>query len=953
MPDCSRFAQRLAQARPELFQSALAAIEQPFGAGAMRTYLDRELPADEAALKRTLRRLRQEVMLRVLLRDLSARAPLAEVVASMSDLAELSIGYALKYLCLWQEAQHGTPTANGARQELLVVGMGKLGGRELNVSSDIDLIFVYPEEGDRASPGEARRPLSNHEYFTRLGRKLINALADVTEDGQVFRVDMRLRPNGDSGPLACSFDALENYFIAEGREWERYAWIKARVVAASGNSAPAAGGGSTSAGSGNSTLAGNGNSTLAGSGSSTLAGSGNFTLAGGGSARVAAGCRDLAGELAAIARPFVFRKYLDFGAFAAMRSLHAQIRAEVARRDLAGHVKLGPGGIREIEFIAQAFQLIRGGRDPELQTRPTLEVLALLQKKGLLPAEAVAELSAAYDFLRRLEHRLQYLDDAQTHELPPDRGDQALVATAMGFDNYADFMTRLDVHREQVSHHFDGVFAGPVQDVHPCTPLWLQGLDADAAHERLAVLGFTDTGAALARLTGARASPRYLQLPEASRERFDALVPRVIELAARAVAPAAALARALDLLDTISRRGAYLALLHEYPQALEKVVQLLAASGWAAAYVTRHPLLLDELLDARTLYAPPDWKEFAASLRAQLARHQDDPERLMDVLREAHHAQVFHLLAQDLAGQLTVEVLADHLSALADLMLAITLELCWAQLRNRHREAPRFAIVAYGKLGGKELGYASDLDIIFLYGDADARAPELYSRLAQRINTWLTAATPSGVLFETDLRLRPNGASGLMVSSVDAFREYQEKDAWVWEHQALTRARYCAGDADVGAAFEAERIAILRRRRDADVLRREVVSMRQQMRDAHPNRSGLFDLKHDRGGMIDIEFIVQYLVLAQAQRHPQLCGNLGNIALLKMAGEFGLIPLAAAMTVRDGYREYRRLQHAERLNGAPYARVEHGPLQPYIDATLDLWQAVFASGTNAPASAQC
>ena len=902
----SRYAQRLAQARPEMYQAALAAIEQPFGAAAMRAYLAQQQIGDEDALKRALRQLRQQVMLRVLLRDLSGRAALAEVVSSMSDLAELSLGCALARLSVWLEAQHGTPMANGKRQELIVVGMGKLGGRELNVSSDIDLIFVYPEEGETvgctAAPegGAAPRLLSNHEYFTRLGRRLINVIADLTEDGQVFRVDMRLRPNGDSGPLVCSFDALENYFIAEGREWERYAWIKARVVAASG----------------------------------------------------AQDHSGLARALGAVARPFVFRKYLDFGAFAAMRSLHAQIRAEVARRDLAGHVKLGPGGIREIEFIAQAFQLIRGGRDMELQIRPTLEVLALLPKKSLLPQQAVAELGAAYDFLRRLEHRLQYLDDAQTHELPEEAEDQALIAAAMGFDDYAALMHRLDALREQVSRHFDGVFAGPEQDEHACAPLWSGELDAEAAHERLCALGFTDAGAALARLAGARASQRYQQLPEASRERYDALLPRVIELAAKASAPEAALARTLDLLDSISRRSSYLALLYEYPQSLEKVVQLLAASGWAAAYVTRHPLLLDELLDARTLYAAPDWNELAATLHAQLARHEGDTERQMDVLREAHHAQVFRLLAQDLAGQLTVEALADHLSALADLMLAITLQVCWAQLRNHHREAPRFAIIAYGKLGGKELGYASDLDIIFLYDDDDARAPELYARLAQRVNSWLTSATPSGVLFETDLRLRPNGAGGLMVSSMDAFREYQEKDAWVWEHQALTRARYCAGDAAVGAAFEAERSAILRRSRDAEALRREVVSMRAQMFDAHPNKSELFDLKHDRGGMIDIEFIVQYLVLAHAYRHPQLTGNLGNIALLKMAGELGLIPLETAMTVRDGYREYRRRQHAERLNGAPYARVEHAPLQRYIDATLQLWKTVFPEGANEPAKTQ-
>ena len=909
----SRYAQRLAQARPELFQAALASIDEPFDADAMRACLARETPGDEDALKRTLRQLRQQVMLRVLLRDLSGRAPLAEVMASMSDLAELSLAYALEYLGPWLEAQHGTPTAEGGRQELLVVGMGKLGGRELNVSSDIDLIFVYPEEGDTAlsagapSSGSAPRRLSNHEYFIRLGRRLINALADITEDGQVFRVDMRLRPNGDSGPLVCSFDALENYFIAEGREWERYAWIKARVVAASGEANAFAGSGAT------------------------------------------AKANELARALGAVARPFVFRKYLDFGAFAAMRSLHAQIRAEVARRDLVGHVKLGPGGIREIEFIAQAFQLIRGGRDADLQARPTLEVLALLQKKGLLSAEAVAELHAAYDFLRRVEHRLQYLDDAQTHDLPTGGDDQALVAAAMGFDDYAEFMRRLDAHRERVSRHFDDVFAAPAQDEHACAPLWNGKLNAHAAEGQLRTLGFADAGDALARLAAARASPRYAQLPETSRERYDALLPRVIELAAMAGAPEAALARTLDLLEAISRRSSYLALLYEYPQALEKVVQLLSASGWAAAYVTRHPLLLDELLDARTLYAAPDWKEFAAYLRALLARHEDDTERQMDVLREAHHAQVFRLLAQDLAGQLTVEVLADHLSALADLMLTITLELCWAQLRNRHREAPRFAVIAYGKLGGKELGYASDLDIIFLYQDDDARAPQLYARLAQRLNSWLTSTTASGVLFETDLRLRPNGEGGLMVSSVEAFREYQEKDAWVWEHQALTRARYCAGDAAVGAAFEAERIAILRRRRDPETLRREVVAMRARMLDAHPNESGLFDLKHDRGGMIDIEFIVQYLVLAHAHRYPQLTGNLGNIALLKIAGELGLIPLATAMTARDGYREYRRLQHAQRLNGAQYARVEQEPLRAYIEAALKLWDIVFAASSRAPA----
>ncbi len=889
----SRYAQRLAQARPEWLQDAADNIEHAFDADTMRARLAAQAIGDETALKRALRQLRQQVMLRVLLRDLSGRASLAEVVASMSDLAEASIACALAQLAPALEAQYGTPTANGERQELLVIGMGKLGGRELNVSSDIDLIFAYPEEGETA--GGSARTLSNHEYFTRLGRRLISALAEVTEDGQVFRVDMRLRPNGDAGPLACSFDALEHYFVAEGREWERYAWIKARVVA---TSAPA------------------GHAQPADAG------------------------------LGAIVRPFVFRKYLDFGAFAAMRALHAQIRAEVARRDFAEHVKLGPGGIREIEFIAQAFQLIRGGREQDLQIRPTLEVLALLAKKGLMPAAAVAELAAAYDFLRRVEHRLQYLDDAQTHELPDSVDDRAGIAAAMGFADYPAFLVALDAHRQKVSQQFEGVFAGPGEDEHACAPLWAGGLESESALVQLGRLGYADPAAALSRLDAARASSRYAQLAEASRERYDALLPRVIDAAAKARSPEAALARTLDLLEAISRRGSYLALLHEYPQALDKVVQLVSASSWAAAYVTRHPLLLDELLDPRALYAAPDWQEFGASLRAQLARDAGDAERQMNLLREAHHAQVFRLLAQDLAGLLTVEVLADHLSALADTMLAVVLELCWAQLRSRHREVPRFAVIGYGKLGGKELGYASDLDIIFVYDDEDARAPELYARLAQRINTWLTTATPSGVLFDTDLRLRPNGASGLMVSSIDALRQYQEKDAWVWEHQALTRARYSAGDAAVGAAFEAERSAILQRVRDPAALRREVVAMREKMHDAHPNKSDLFDLKHDRGGMIDIEFIVQYLVLAHAARYPQLTANLGNIALLKMAGELGLIPLATAMSVRDAYREYRRLQHARRLNGEPYARVEHAPVTDYIAATLELWKTVLASGSG-------
>jgi len=843
----------------------------------MQALLKSHNAGDESALRTALRRLRQRVMLRVLARDLGGLAGLGEVCDTMSALAEVSLAAALEVLEPALEAELGAPVAGGRRQKLIVVGMGKLGGGELNVSSDIDLVFVYPEEGET----RGRRSVGNHEFFDRLGRKLIAALDEAADEGRVFRVDMRLRPWGEDGPLATSFDALERYFVAQGREWERCAWIKARSLSG-----------------------------------------------------------DQADALAAIVRPFVFRKYLDYGAFAAVRELHAQIRAEVARRELSDHVKLGPGGIREIEFIAQVFQLIRGGRDASLQLRPTLGVLALLAQKGLLPPQTATELTDAYVFLRRLEHRLQYLEDAQTHRLPSGDEDRQLIARSMGFGSWPALDAALESHRARVSRHFEDVFSTEGTPRHALAPLWRE---RGRAEGRLAELGFRNPSDTAARLEAIRAGGRYSNLPQASRERFDALAPRIIEEASRHKNPDATLARCMDLIETVSRRAAYLALLDEHPQALARLAALMSASSWAAEYLNRHPIVLDELLDARMLLAPPDWDGFARDLRRQLAQFAGDAERQMDALREAHHGQVFRLLAQDLLGTLTVERLADHLSDLADLILQITLGLCWTQLRGRHAEEPRFAIIGYGKLGGKELGYASDLDIIFLHDDQHEQAPEVYARLAQRLNHWLTARTGAGVLFETDLRLRPDGASGLMVSSIEAFRRYQRESAWVWEHQALTRARFCAGDATVGAAFEAERRAILQMKRDETKLRQEVLAMRQNLLDGHPNRSDLFDLKHDRGGMIDIEFIVQYLVLAHAHRHTELVANTGNIALLKLAAELGLIPADAAENVASAYREFRRHQHGLRLNGAKYARVPPTEVKNEIVATLALWRKVFGN----------
>jgi len=790
---------------------------------------------DEAAFKRRLRRLRQRVLLRTMARDLEGLADLAEVCATTSALAELTIRAALQWL---------------REEELIVVAMGKLGGGELNVSSDIDLVFVHP--GTRENPADPKQ-------LERRGRKLIALLSEVTGDGFAFRVDMRLRPYGDSGALVSSFEALEAYFVAQGREWERYAWIKARPVSGS-----------------------------------------------------------MHNELAEIVRPFVYRKYLDYGTLEAMRRLHAEVRRDVARRELAGHVKLGPGGIREIEFIAQALQLVRGGRDAELTARPTLSVLGLLSRKRHLPEIAIQELTQAYVFLRNVEHRLQYLDDAQTHELPVEPEDRARLAQMANFASWEAFLAALNTHRQAVTRHFQAVFAEPGAENEPKP--WPD-------HPRLAAL---------------RTGQRYLQLPEDSKRRFDALIPALAHAAAATADPDTTLARGLDLVEAIARRAAYLALLAERPEALERVVRMIGASSWAAQFVTQHPLLLDELLDDRVLYSAPDWRELEANLRASLAAAGGDVERQMNVVREHHQSQLFRLLAQDLAGLLTVEVLADHLSQLADLVLHVSLDTCWAQLPTRHREQARFAVIAYGKLGGKELGYASDLDMVFLFDDPGERAEENYLRLAQRYNNWLSANTSSGPLFETDLALRPSGSKGLLVSSLSGFDEYQERSAWSWEHQALTRARYCAGDRSVGDSFELIRKKILERERDPLALAREVLAMRERIHAAHPNKSGLFDLKHDRGGMIDIEFTVQYLVLAHSHGHQELTRNLGNIALLRIAADLGLIDKDIAEKCRDAYRDFRRLQHALRLNGAQYARVPFEQVTAKAEAVRNLWQAVFS-----------
>lgn len=975
----SRWRVRLANARPTWAAECegIAASRLDRNAIESRLAIERgEAWRDEAHLFAGLRNLRAKTLAALIDRDLDGRADLAEVMEATTALAEVAIGEALVFLSRELAARHGVPCgrASNEAQDLVVIGMGKLGGGELNVSSDIDLIFVYREDGETTGRvdggGLARDPasapvriISNEEFFTRLGRKLIAALAEVTADGFVFRVDMRLRPDGDSGPLVTHFAMLERYLISSARDWERFAWIKARVV----------------------------------------------------SPRVfaAAPSSDADAGIAAdralfdLVKPFVYRRYLDFGAIDALRKLHDQIREESARREAVRSertsryataqgaasgsvsraistrvstridVKLGRGGIREIEFIAQHFQLIRGGRDPALRLRPTLATLAALVCEELIDETVAARLREAYIFLRNVEHRLQYLDDAQTHTLPSrDAVDDCDRIAAMcahlvdaqsnAADRAADFdalLAVLETHRSFVAARFDGVFgfdeeetAVDDEDKRPSgVDLWSAFSDASPVYARdeaaaaqvraqLAASGFDPPDGAFARLAALARSARLRTIAKATRARLDSLMPRVIESAGTEPDPTATLGRWFDLIEAIAGRSAYLALLEEFSVARHAVTRLLSASPWAAQYLTRHPLLLDDLIDARDAEQGPrdpaawaaHWRQVAATLSAQLDETAPDAERQMDVLRETHHAETFRLLIDDLEGLLTIEALSDQLSALADLILEAAIGSCWSSLARqgideRKQGAPTFAVIGFGKLGGKELGYASDLDLVFLYDDRDEAdqglAVQRYARFAQRLNLWLTARTTAGALFDIDLRLRPDGAAGLVVSSFASWSAYERREhdvgAWTWEHQALTRARFCAGDRALGDAFEAERIAILSDRAPDEEgrarLRADIVAMRQKMHDGHPNRSGLFDLKHDEGGMVDIEFSVQYLVLAFGNVHRELLANAGNIALLARAADAGLIDGADAHGAADAYRVYRARQHASRL-ADPMAR---------------------------------
>ena len=872
---------------------------------------------DEAQFMADLRLARQRLMLWLAFRDLNGLADLKEVTHSLSHFAEFAVHHALTFIHQDLQSRFGIPWSESTQSEmpLMVVGMGKLGGLELNLSSDIDLIFLYEHEGETR---DGPKSLSHHEWFTRMGKRLIKLLSEHDANGFVFRVDMRLRPNGDSGPLVCSLDMLEEYLLVQGREWERYAWIKGRLIA-------------------------------------PLPGTKDH-----------AHCEK---SLEQLIRPFVYRRHLDYGVIASIRDLHAQIQREAEKRS-AGHqgrshdIKLGRGGIREIEFLAQMFQLMRGGTDPRFRVRPTLQVLDLIRQRGILPAEDVAHLEGAYEFLRRLEHRIQVWDDQQTHYLPDQADIRERLAISMGFKDEASFLGVLQAHQNNVARLFEKAFLLDDEtrlDLAPLEDTWLP--DAQIFPQ------------SLARWNAWIASTKAKQLPEKSRLIFDNLVRSAADalMSKRGATEDIdkTLSRFFDLLEAIARRSAYLSILAEYPGALSNVLSLLQSSQWGAQYLISHPHLLDYLLNPnmeRALIDHPEdyWREVKANLDMRLddvMADGDGSEQAMDILRVTHHTETFITLLADLGigveQALSVEKVSDHLSALADLILQATFERVWSLVAKKFdlpkNLAPTFAIIAYGKLGGKELGYASDLDLVFLYQatENDYEAQEIYALLAKRMINWLTAFTSTGSLFEIDTRLRPNGSAGFLVTNVGAFRKYQMREgdnaAWVWEHQALTRARFVAGNVLVGNLFDAVRQEVLSQQRDIDHLRNEIVEMRRKVHEGHPNPTNDFDLKHDAGGMVDIEFIVQFLVLAYSHQHPQLIGNLGNIALLRIAAEVGLIETDIAKAVGDAYRLLRARQHRLRLDGAEKTRIHlsnESDLLVARDNVSLLWKRVFKTTSN-------
>ncbi|NIV74018.1 MAG: bifunctional [glutamate--ammonia ligase]-adenylyl-L-tyrosine phosphorylase/[glutamate--ammonia-ligase] adenylyltransferase [Gammaproteobacteria bacterium] len=908
---CSDFVAQSCTRDPALVGGLLETddLARAYSPGAYRRAVETALADahDEAALMRALRRVRRREMLRIAWRDLGGCADFEETVAETSALADAIIDAALERVYAWSCAELGQPqNERGQPQRLVVFALGKLGAEELNFSSDIDLILAFPE-GGRTHGG--RRALANEEFFLRLARRLIKILDRNTEDGFLFRVDMRLRPFGTSGPLVSSFNALEDYYQIHGRDWERYALIRARPIA---------------------------------------------------------GDIDGGERLLEDLRPFVYRRYLDFGALESLRDMKRLIAQEVQRKGLAQNIKLGPGGIREIEFIGQAFQMVRGGREANLRDRRILKVLERLGERGHLPAHAVNELSAAYRFLRTCEHRLQQAEDRQTHSLPDDLAGRLRVAAGMGFADWARFEHVLSAHRTHVQAQFDQIFAAPQTEGQAAADsleaLWEGSPDAEHGASILVQAGFPDGAAAWEQLAKLKHSYSVRALGKRGRGRMRRLVPLLLSAVANQPDPLATLQRVFWVVESIARRSVYLALLVERPLALSQLVQLCAASPWIARQIARHPVLLDELLDPRNLYAPLDREALESELAARLAGLPSggDPEQEVDVLRQFKQANVLRVAAADVAEVAPLMRVSDHLTAIAEVCLGRVLVLAWRDVVARHG-APRcrvggdrrdagFVIVGYGKLGGIELGYGSDLDLVFLHGSSgDAQHTDgprsvdnavFFGRLGQRLIHHLTARTPAGILYEVDSRLRPSGASGLLVSGLEAFEHYQRHEAWTWEHQALVRARAVAGDPELAERFARIRRSVLLAERDPERLRTDVREMRERMRAELGSRAReRFEIKQDPGGIADIEFMVQYVALRWPRELGEYLAFTDNIRLLEGIEKAGLLTADDARVLTDAYRAYRARVHALALQEQPEL-AEDTEFRNYRTQVTRIWRQV-------------
>ncbi|WHP80739.1 bifunctional [glutamate--ammonia ligase]-adenylyl-L-tyrosine phosphorylase/[glutamate--ammonia-ligase] adenylyltransferase [Edwardsiella anguillarum] len=840
---------------------------------------------DEATLMQALRLFRRHMLTRIAWMQASDQTDCQQTLLQLSALAETLVIGARDWLYHRCCQEWGVPcNAAGEAQPLLILGMGKLGGGELNFSSDIDLIFVYPQSG--ATRG-GRRELDNAQFFTRLGQRLIKALDQPTEDGFVYRVDMRLRPFGDSGPLVLSFSALEDYYQEQGRDWERYAMVKARLL-----------------------------------------GEG----------------QDRDGQaLYRLLRPFVFRRYIDFSVIQSLRNMKGMIAREVRRRGLKENIKLGAGGIREIEFITQVFQLIRGGRERSLQQRALLPALAAIGELGLLTSAQVAALRDAYLFLRRLENLLQAIDDQQTQTLPSDDLNRARLAYGMGLTDWAALRRALQAYMAAVRAIFNALIGDDEQDEEEggddaalrFAPLWQERLDES---ELAALMPQLDPAQRLRLQQTLEAFRRDVDkrtIGPRGREVLAMLMPALLAQVCVRDDALVLQQRLMPLLLNIVTRTTYLELLMEFPAALHQLIRLCAASPMLAEQLARYPLLLDELLDPVTLYRPVDQASYRDELRQYLLRIPDDEEQRLEALRQFKHAQQLRIAASDIAGALPVMKVSDHLTYLAEAVIDAVVQQAWEQMVARYGQPTHltdhgqrgFAVIGYGKLGGWELGYGSDLDLVFLLdcpaevmtdGPRCIDGRQFYLRLAQRIMHLFSARTASGILYEVDARLRPSGAAGMLVSTLTAFGDYQRSEAWTWEHQALVRARPVYGDAQMHRQFDAIRREILCRGRDAAMLRREVAEMREKMRSHLGSRDAAqFDIKADRGGIVDIEFIAQYLVLRYGAEQPGLIRWSDNVRIFEMMAQYAVMPQAEADALTHAYVTLRNALHHLALQAQP------------------------------------